>query len=74
MHNTYTTIILSSGYGLNEGSCEKLKKYLSIRIEGEINIHCEERLNPYIECDNYALEDYVTQIVQSPELWNELNN
>ena len=71
MHNEYTTIILNSAYGFNATSCEKLKTYLSSRIDGEINVHCEERLNPYIECDNYTLEEYVTQIVQSPEQWNK---
>ena len=71
MHNEYTVIILNSAYGFDSVACEKLKTYLSIRVDGEINVTSEERLNPYIECDNYALEDYVTQIVQSPEKWNK---
>jgi len=72
MHNEYTTIILNSAYGHNTASCEQLKNYLSTRIVGTIEVFCGERLNPYIECDNYALEDYVTQIVQSPEKWSNI--
>lgn len=71
MHNEYTTIILNSDYGFDKSSCKKLKNYLSTRIDGIIEVFCESRLNPYIECDNYKLEEYVTQIVQSPEKWNK---